>query len=279
MTVYHQKTVAFIGGGNMASSIIGGLIRSGWASSQFRVAEPLPEQRQRLQQEFSVSTFVDNAESIEGANVVILATKPQTLERAITPISVALGERKPLVVSIVAGIRSNHILKWVGSDVPLVRVMPNTPALVNQGISGLYANRLTSKEDRGLSEAIMSAVGKVIWVGDEGFIDTVTGISGSGPAYFFKVMELMIQAGVEHGLDEGTARSLVVETALGAAALICESPLSLAALRKQVTSPGGTTEAGIRYMEKQHIEEAIKGGVNAAITRSVSLANEFGGGK
>ena len=271
-----RSIIAFIGGGNMASSIIGGLIHSGWSQDQFRVADPLEAQREKLQNEFGIKTFADNASCIEEANVVIFATKPQVLKQVVVPLSETLRQQKPLIISIAAGIQSQHILHWIGDELPCVRVMPNTPALVNYGVSGLFATPLAKEADQQLAQSLMQAVGKVVWVDNEDLIDTVTGVSGSGPAYFFKMMELMMQAGVEHGLDPDKARELVIETARGAAELISQSEHSPAALRRNVTSPGGTTEAGIQFMEKENIDQAITGGVTAAILRSQQLASEFG---
>ena len=272
-----QPTVAFVGGGNMSSSIIGGLINSGWSNKNIRVADPLDSQRQKLYDEFDISCFEENTGCVIGAGVVVLAVKPQIIEQALVPIANSLASEQPLIISIAAGIPSESILRWIGKDLPIIRVMPNTPALVNSGVSGLFAGSLVTPTQADLAEQLMRAVGEVVWVEQESLIDTVTGISGSGPAYFFKVLELMIAEGVANGLTESSARTLAVETARGAANLIRQSPLEPAELRRQVTSPGGTTEAGIRYMEQAGIDDTIRGGIKAAILRSIELSKQFGG--
>ncbi|MGB5708276.1 MAG: pyrroline-5-carboxylate reductase [Arenicellales bacterium] len=272
-----RPIVAFIGGGNMSSSIIGGLIKSGWPTEKIRVSDPVAEQRQKLITQYSIYCFEENGACVDGAEVVVLGVKPQMLKEAVASIADQLSEQTPLLVSIAAGIPSDSIISWIGRELPFIRVMPNTPALVNCGVSGLFANSLTTKPQRQLAESLMHAVGEVIWVNDENLIDTVTGVSGSGPAYFFKMMELMIAEGIANGLTPAAAKSLVIETARGAASLIRSSSLEPAELRHQVTSPGGTTEAGIRYMEQAGIDDAIRGGVKAAILRSSELSRQFGG--
>ena len=212
----------------------------------------------------------------------------KSLKRSITPesghhIEAVIGEKgrlknsRPLVISIAAGISSDDIVAWSGERIPCVRAMPNTPALVNCGVSGLYANFECSAAQRLQAAELMAAVGKIVWVKDESLINTVTGVSGSGPAYFFKMMELMMEQAMANGLDAESAHTLVVETALGAAMLIRQSPLSPADLRKQVTSPRGTTDAAINAMENGGIDDAVRDGVQAAISRSAELSEQFGG--
>jgi pyrroline-5-carboxylate reductase len=277
MQSFPDKVIAFIGGGNMASSIIGGLVSSGWPASMIRVSDPVDSQRENLSQKFGVQCYEDNQLCIESADVVILAVKPQMLRQVVTPISSSLQDSTPLIISIVAGISSRDTMDWIGVNLPFIRVMPNTPALVNRGVSGLYATSSTSDSQRELAATLMKSVGEVVWVSQESLIDTVTGVSGSGPAYFFKLMELMIAEAEANGLDAESAQTLVVETAAGAAALMQQSALRPAELRRQVTSPGGTTNAGIQFMEQAGIEQAVRGGVRAAVLRSAELAEEFGG--
>jgi len=277
MQSFPDKVIAFIGGGNMASSIIGGLVSSGWPASMIRVSDPVDSQRENLSQKFGVQCYEDNQLCIESADVVILAVKPQMLRQVVTPISSSLQDSTPLIISIVAGISSRDTMDWIGVNLPFIRVMPNTPALVNRGVSGLYATSSTSDSQRELAATLMKSVGEVVWVNQESLIDTVTGVSGSGPAYFFKLMELMIAEAEANGLDAESAQTLVVETAAGAAALMQQSALRPAELRRQVTSPGGTTNAGIQFMEQAGIEQAVRGGVRAAVLRSAELAEEFGG--
>ena len=269
--------IAFIGGGNMAGSIIGGLVASGWPADRIRVADPDDGRREAVIREHGVDAWRDNDECVDGADIVVLAVKPQVLRDVVSPLADRLAQGNPLLISIAAGIRSGDILGWTGADLPIVRVMPNTPALVNRGVSGLWANDRTDARQRAEAERTMSAVGRVVWVDDEALIDTVTGVSGSGPAYFFKMMELMMEAAEAHGLPPDAARTLVVETALGAATLMARSALSPAELRRQVTSPGGTTDAGIRRMEAGGIDDAVRQGVGDAIRRSVELSDQFGG--
>ncbi|MCY3767899.1 MAG: pyrroline-5-carboxylate reductase [Gammaproteobacteria bacterium] len=275
-TLKPDTTLAFVGGGNMARSIIGGLISSDWPADRILVSDPSGSQRDFLQTQFNVSCFADNCQCVETADIVILAVKPQRLKQALDSIRNPLIARRPLLISIAAGIRSTTIAHWVGGALPIVRVMPNTPALVNCGVSGLMANPLASDQQKRDSEQIMRAVGEVVWVDSDEDIDTVTGISGSGPAYFFKLMESMVQAGIDHGLDGPTARILALQTALGAARLALDSEHGPAELRRQVTSPGGTTEAAIRTMENLNIDAAFSSGINAAIVKSDDLAKTLG---
>lgn len=269
--------LCFIGGGNMASSIIGGLVSSGWQADHITVADPSDVQRRKLESETGVRCTHDNAAAVEGADVVIWAVKPQVLQQAVESIAARLADIKPMMISIAAGIPASSTISWAGTKLPLVRVMPNTPALIGKGVSGLFATDETSESQRQLATSIMRAVGEVVWVDNEQLIDAVTGVSGSGPAYFFKLMELMIEEGIAAGLDPANARKLVVETGIGAASLLQHSDLSAAELRRQVTSPNGTTQAGIEAMEAGGIDEAVRRGVRAAISRSEELSNEFGG--
>ena len=271
-----DPTLAFIGGGNMARSIIGGLVSSGWPVDQIQVSDPSGSQRDFLQSQFNLSCFEDNGQCVETADIVMLAVKPQVLRQALDSIRDPLVVRQPLLISIAAGIRSTTLAHWVGEEIPIVRVMPNTPALVNCGISGMMANPLASDQQKRDAEQIMRAVGEVVWVDSDEDIDTVTGISGSGPAYFFKLMEIMIQTGIHHGLDGPTARKLSLQTALGAARLALGSEHGPDELRRQVTSPGGTTEAAIRAMENRDIDATFSSGITAAIVKSDDLAKTLG---
>ena len=272
-----KPVVAFIGGGNMAGSMIGGLVTAGWPPDRIRVAEPLDDRREALSRAHGIHCSGDSIRCIRGADLVILAVKPQVLREVVLALAETLRGESPLLISIAAGIRGGDILSWVGGELPFVRVMPNTPALVNRGISGLWANALVGPGQRAAAEETMRAVGEVVWVEDESLIDTVTGVSGSGPAYFFKLMELMMEAAQKQGLDSDRARTLVLETAAGAATLIRNSDLAPAELRRQVTSPGGTTEAGIRRMEDKGLDDAVLSGIDAAVIRSRELSDQFGG--
>lgn len=261
----------------MAGSMIGGLIAAGWPADSVRVAEPLESRRKELARSHGISCFENNTPCIGGADLVVLAVKPQVLKEVVRALAKPLLDVSPLLISIAAGIRGGDILHWVGGEMPFVRVMPNTPALVNRGVSGMWANQLVRPGQRAAAEETMRAVGEVVWVEDESLIDAVTGISGSGPAYFFKMMELMLDAAEQHGLDSESAKTLVVETAIGAATLIRNGNQAPAELRRQVTSPGGTTEAGIRAMEDHGIDDAVHSGIGAAVVRSRELSDQFGG--
>lgn len=273
----NHPLIAFVGGGNMASSIISGLVSAGHSAARIRAADPVEELRTTLTEKYGIVCHQDNVECVSGADVVVLAVKPQLLRHVVEPLARLLKNSRPLVISIAAGISSDDIVAWSGERIPCVRAMPNTPALVNCGVSGLYANFECSAAQRLQAAELMAAVGKIVWVKDESLINTVTGVSGSGPAYFFKMMELMMEQAMANGLDAESAHTLVVETALGAAMLIRQSPLSPADLRKQVTSPRGTTDAAINAMENGGIDDAVRDGVQAAISRSAELSEQFGG--
>lgn len=260
----------------MARSIIGGLISSGWHSENIAVSDPSKEQRHLLEKQFSIASYEDNEPCIRQADIVVLAVKPQVLKQAVQSIRTTLVKHNPLIISIVAGIRIDDIVKWIGQEMPFVRAMPNTPALVNCGVCGLLANTHTDSAHKQSATQVMRAVGQVVWVDSESDIDTVTGISGSGPAYFFKLMEIMINTAQSNGLDSAAAKTLVLQTALGAAQLAAQSEYLPAELRHQVTSPGGTTEAALLTMEQHGIDETITLGVNAAIEKSDELAKTLG---
>jgi pyrroline-5-carboxylate reductase len=271
-----NRRIAFIGGGNMASSIIGGLVSSGWPADCIVASDPSPQQRKFLESSFEMNTFVDNKSAVEHAEIVVFSVKPQVMKQAIESVQSELVRGNPLIVSIAAGIRTSDALRWIGQDMAFIRVMPNTPALVNSGVSGLLANTITSSWQKQIASQIMEAVGQVVWVDNEEDIDTITGISGSGPAYFFKLMEIMIQTARSRGLSEEAARTLVLQTAMGAAKLAEHSEHEPGELRRRVTSPGGTTEAAILSMEKTGIDETIRGGIVAAIEKSDELAITLG---
>jgi pyrroline-5-carboxylate reductase len=267
-----DSNIAFIGGGNMARSLIGGLVAAGTPSRTISVSEPQPEVRNNLQEDFGINVHADNIAAATGARVIILAVKPQVLQEVMVPLSSLVAEQQPLLVSVAAGVTAPSIERWVRGQPALVRVMPNTPALVGAGISALYANENVDKDQRRLAETIMSAVGKTVWIQDESLMDTVTAVSGSGPAYFFYVMQAINDAAVSGGLDLETARLLTLETALGAARLALESAEDPGTLQKQVTSPGGTTEAAINVLDSSGVSDTFQNAVSAARTRGGELA-------
>lgn len=272
-----QAMIGFIGAGNMGRSLAGGLLKSGWDRQKLVLADLSPEQRQVVGNLLGLTVYADNNEVADRADVLVLATKPQQMRAVCKGLAPAVQRRKPLIVSIAAGIRINNIEDWLGGNLPIVRVMPNTPALVNSGASGLFANPRASDRQRELAESILRTVGVTIWLSSEDQLDAVTGVSGSGPAYFFLAMEALEQAAVEQGLDAATARLLAVETAFGAAKMALESGTDPAELRRNVTSPGGTTERAITEFQDGGFERLFKQAVAAATARSRELADMLGG--
>jgi pyrroline-5-carboxylate reductase len=265
--------IGFIGAGNMASALIGGLCKSGIAGSQIYVADRDEGKLKPLATTFNLNTFTNNQAILDHCQVVVLAVKPQVMKNVITALQ--LGDNPPLFLSIAAGIRTKNLRAWLGQDVALVRAMPNTPALVQAGATGLYATEHVSNEQKDYAKNIMTAVGLALWVEDETQLDAVTALSGSGPAYFFYMMEAMESAGNAMGLDSELVHSLTVQTALGAARLAQTATENPAQLRKRVTSPGGTTEAAINYLQSQDSLNIIKQAVLEAQKRSEALAKEL----
>jgi len=272
-----DSTLAFIGGGNMAGSLIGGLVTDGWDPGRIRVADPDAGRTKQLAERFSVITSLDNTEVIEGADAVILAVKPQQLHGVASQIAPAIHRQQPVVISIAAGIRETSLRDWLGEGTAIVRCMPNTPAMVQSGATALYANTRVSEAQRSLAESVLRAVGLALWVDDEDQMDAVTALSGSGPAYFFLFMEALQTAGTRLGLEPGTARLLALQTAFGAAKMALESREDAATLRRQVTSPGGTTERAIEVFRQEGLEDIVLKALQAAAGRSRELALELGG--
>ena len=265
--------LAFIGAGNMARSIIGGLVQEGYPPKRISASDTKPELLAQMATDFGISTG-DNQQIARAAEVVVLAVKPQVMSEVSRDLRPAL-EHQPLLISIAAGINSASLNRWLGQAQALVRCMPNTPSLVRAGACGLYANARTSERQKVIAERIMSAVGLALWLDDEALLDSVTAVSGSGPAYFFLVMEAMIEAGVGLGLSRDKATQLTLQTALGAAQLAQQSELPVAELRRRVMSPGGTTEAAIRSFEQDQLGEIFSRAMTACAQRSASLAREF----
>lgn len=272
-----NQIISFVGGGNMAHSIIGGLLASGWNADQIHVSDPQEEQRIRLQQKFSVEVYQDNLSCVQHGEIIVFAVKPQMMREAVSSVSHLLQTNQPLILSIAAGIRIADMIRWIGAQLPIIRVMPNTPALVGSGVTAMLANPRTTEQQRLTAQSVMQSVGPVVQVESERDIDVVTGISGSGPAYYFKLMEIMIESAETNGLDQQAARTLVLETALGAARLALASDHPPDQLRRQVTSPGGTTQAALSFMEANGIDRIIADGIQAAIEKSNELADALGG--
>jgi pyrroline-5-carboxylate reductase len=271
-----RQIVAFVGGGNMAASLVGGLIGGGWPAEDVHVAEPRPERRAELVQRFGVYASGSNVEAVASASVAVLAVKPQVLRAVASEIGPALRASGALVVSIAAGVREPDIRRWLGYEAPIIRTMPNTPALVRSGATALFANPFVTSAQRNLGESIMRAAGMTLWVQDERLMDVVTALSGSGPAYFFLVMELLEEAGVRLGLDPEVARLLTLETAFGAAKMALESSEDPATLRARVTSPGGTTERALARLEAGDIRQVFLEAVEAARARAAELGDSLG---
>ena len=272
-----DTTIAFIGGGNMARSLIGGLVAAGHNSQAIWAADPLPELLQQLQNDFNINTTAANHTAVTAADVVVLAVKPQLLHEVASGLASAVQARQPLVISIAAGIREPDMALWLGGEPAIVRCMPNTPALLRCGATALYANSRVSVAQRQLAETIMQAAGITVWVDEEILLDSVTALSGSGPAYFFLVMEAMEQAGQAMGLTSEQARNLTLQTALGAARMAVESNESAATLRQRVTSPGGTTERAIGILQDQGLEDLFMQALQGAKQRCQELSDQLGG--
>nr|VFJ61142.1 MAG: pyrroline-5-carboxylate reductase [Candidatus Kentron sp. FM]VFJ67119.1 MAG: pyrroline-5-carboxylate reductase [Candidatus Kentron sp. FM]VFK12672.1 MAG: pyrroline-5-carboxylate reductase [Candidatus Kentron sp. FM] len=272
-----KQIISFIGGGNMATSLIGGILGTGYDRSLLWVSEPDADRRKVLEDNFGIRTTGDNAEAAEKADTVVFAVKPQFMGQVVRALAGSISAHRPLAVSVAAGVREPDIRRWLGFDAAIVRAMPNTPALVSSGATALFANPWVSQAQRGRSESLLRAVGITLWVENESDMDTVTALSGSGPAYFFLVMEAMEAIGRELGLDQEAAHLLTLETALGAARMALESPEQLHTLRARVTSPGGTTERALAVLEEGGIMGLFGDALRAARDRSVALGRELGG--
>ena len=265
--------ILFIGGGNMATALIGGLLQQGFTPGDLSAVDVSEEARRRLQQQFGVSAMAALGGEI-AEDVVLLAVKPQQMRAVAKDLCASL--RGQLVISIAAGIRTADLARWLGGHPRIVRVMPNTPALIRSGVSGLFAAAAVNQADRDSAQSILGAVGGVVWVQNEPDIDAVTAVSGSGPAYIFYFIEALEQAAVELGLSDGQAHQLAVQTFVGAAKLAAGSDEPAAVLRARVTSKAGTTEAALKSMEASGIKGKIVDAVHAAARRSRELGDEFG---
>ncbi|MEN1942936.1 pyrroline-5-carboxylate reductase [Luteimonas sp. MJ293] len=259
----------FIGGGNMARSLIGGMIANGTAPGSIRVVAPSDSTRQRLEQEFGVATFASAAAGVEGAAVWMFAVKPQVMREVCQELAAIAQTTRPVAVSVAAGITSTQMDRWLGGDAAVVRAMPNTPSLLGAGVTGMYANARVDADGRALADAVLSTAGPTVWIDDESRMDAVTAVSGSGPAYVFLLAEAMEEAALAQGLPAPAARTLVLQTILGAARMLTESDEAPAELRRRVTSPGGTTHAAIQTFEE--------GGLRELVARAIARATERGG--
>ena len=267
--------IAFIGAGNMAKAIIGGLLAEGFSAAQISAAGPRMESLAKVADEFGVSVSTDNAATAANADVIVLGVKPQMLKEVCLALRDSLAH-KPLIISLAAGITTASIASWLGDDQAIVRCMPNTPSQLRAGASGLFANTLVSDAQKASANAILGAVGIVQWLDDEVLINSVTAVSGSGPAYFFLMMEAMIDAGVELGLTRECATELTLQTALGAARLAKDSDCDVAELRRRVTSPKGTTEQAILSFEQDELRASVLKAMTACSNRAVELSELLG---
>jgi pyrroline-5-carboxylate reductase len=278
VTSPEPRSIAFIGGGNMARSLAGAQLARGVPATAVRIAEPRAEAREALAREFGVRTFADNAEAVAGAECVVLAVKPQTTRQACESLAAPLATSRALMVSIAAGIRIAQLERLLGAQHAIVRCMPNTPALVGAGASGLCANRNVDAGQRALAERILGAAGLVRWIEDEAQMDTVTALSGSGPAYFFLLVEAMEEAAVKLGLPHDTARALTAQTCLGAGRMLVEDGETAAALRRRVASPHGTTAAALATFEQGGLRELVERALAAAARRGAEMSAELDAG-
>ncbi|MDJ0654555.1 MAG: pyrroline-5-carboxylate reductase [Xanthomonadales bacterium] len=270
-----QKKIGFIGGGNAAHALATGLIRRGIPADHIMVSDTFPEKCAALKSELGLLTADNNQDVLRFADLLVLSVKPQSLRSAIQSLDISDIEHPPLVISVAAGIGSAQIRKWLGAEWPIVRVMPNTPAQVGAAVSGLYASTGVSETQRFQAEAFAGASGQVVWIEMEDLMDVVTAVSGSGPAYFYLMTELLEEAAVAHGLSPDQARKLTHQTALGAARMLTETTRSPAELRAEVTSKGGTTERALSILEQGRFHKNFKDAVSGAVLRGRELNSEM----
>jgi pyrroline-5-carboxylate reductase len=271
----NKTVIGFIGAGNMAYALIKGLLNNGFDANQINISDPNEELLRNRESELKVSTYSDNASLLSNSDVIFFAVKPQVLSNVCLELK-GIVKSKHLFVSIVAGIRSSDINRWLGGNFSLIRTMPNTPALFQAGVTGLFANELVDNEQKSLVSSILSSVGECFWVNEEKLIDAITAISGSGPAYFFLLMESMKQAGIALGLDEEIANSLSIQTAYGASLMANKTGKDSRTLRAEVTSPNGTTQSAIESFQDQNFEGIVANATRAAYDRARELSNELG---
>lgn len=271
-----DPNIAFLGAGNMGRAIIGGLIAGGEPPASITVSDPDPHARARIGEAYGIPIAVDNPAAVAAADVVVLAVKPQQLKGVAREIAASIAARRPLVLSLAAGIGTASLAAWLGEATPIVRTMPNTPALIGRGATAMYATAAVTNELRASAERIMRTVGVAVWVDEEELMDGVTALSGSGPAYFFLFIECLETAAIGLGLPAATARLLALETAAGAAELARQAGVEPGTLRAQVTSPGGTTEQAIKVFQDGGLAGLVTEALAAAARRSRQLALEFG---
>lgn len=269
----HKPVIAFIGAGNMSSSLIGGLIKDQYPPNLIWATNPSSDKLSHLKSCFHINVTEDNKLGATNADVLVCSVKPSILKQVVLELKDIIVDQKPLILSVAAGIKSGTIKKWLGdNNLPIVRCMPNTPALLQCGTTALYATKDVSEEQRTMAESIMRSVGITLWLKDEAEIDIVTAISGSGPAYFFLVMEAILDCAKKMGLSQEQAELLTINTALGAARMALESDKDVHSLRCQVTSPGGTTEQAIKALESGGLRELFVKALNAAHEKALKMS-------
>ncbi len=269
-----QTKIAFIGAGNMATSLIGGLLKNGYDASCIYACDPDAQKLKSLEEKLAINISTDNLTAVSQADILVFAVKPNEIKTICENLKNIIFKNKPLIISIAAGIPTQKISAYLNADIPLVRCMPNTPALVGTGATVLFATNNVTEQQKNVAESILRAVGITIWVTQETLIDSATALSGSGPGYFFLIMEILEKIGIQMGLEPKAAHLLTLQTALGAAKLAIESDSSLEKLRQQVTSAGGTTEAGLNVFKQRDIERIFTEAVFAAKMRASELAND-----
>jgi len=276
-TMQKQKpTIVFIGAGNMASSIIGGLIKTGYPKDKIIACAPTEVNLKLLREKYDIRLETNNQQAACQADILVFCVKPQILQAVCTELRTEITEYNPLIITIAAGIETHPISHWIGGKPAIVRCMPNTPALIGKGASGLFANAFVTDAQKQEADAIFSAVGITEWVNKEYLMHTVTAISGSGPAYFFMIMESMEKAARDAGLSGKTAHRLTTQTLLGAAAMALSSELTPAELKRNVMSPGGTTEQAIKSFEEGSLATLFENAISSALLRSKEIAKNFG---
>jgi len=271
----NSTTIGFIGAGNMAYALISGLINSGFNAQNIKLSDTDAALLSLRADEFNLDVFTDNTELTAQCDVIVFAVKPQVLSIVCKELQAHISH-KPLIISIAAGVRATDINRWLGGNTAIIRTMPNTPALLGKGATGMMANEAVSDEQKTLARRILGAVSECLWVEDEKMLDVVTALSGSGPAYFFLMIESMTKAGVALGLDEKTAEQLSIQTALGASIMANSSEDSAHELRAKVTSPNGTTQAAIESFQDQNFEMLVSHAMRAAFDRAREMGAKLG---
>jgi pyrroline-5-carboxylate reductase len=270
-----QPVIAFMGCGNMAQSLISGLVESGFDQTHIWATDRNIDKRERVKSKFGVQIESDNTKAAKLADILILTVKPKDMQALVIELKDIISAAKCLTISIATGIQTHHLERWIGSHVSIVRAMPNTPALLRVGATGLYANARVTEEEKNIAESLIRAVGIAVWVDHEQEMDIIAALSGSGPAYFFLMMEALQYSAKTLGLSDNTARLLTLQTALGAARMALESDISLDALRKKVASPGGITEYALQNLESNGIRALFNNALSIAKDRSVEISQMF----